>query len=339
MDKLVFEWPPPSLSIQLNSYDRIIIAFSGGKDSLACLLYLLWLGIETTRIELWHHDVDGHEGGTLQMDWPCTPAYVDAVAAAFQLPIYHSWKVGGFEREMLRDEQPTAPIRFEEPLPDGSIIVTQVGGNSNKVSTRLKFPQVSANLLTRWCSSYLKIQVADAALRHQPRFRHRRTLVITGERAEESTNRANYIAFAPHRADLRSGRIPRHIDHWRPVLNWSEGQIWGIIAHYRVNPHPAYRLGWGRVSCMHCIFGSDNQWASAAQIAPDQIQIIDDYESRLGYTIHRKLTVKERIQKGRLYPMDANDIRAALSPRWDEPIFLDNWSLPHGAFGEACGPT
>ena len=39
-------------------YDRILVAFSGGKDSLAALLHLLELGVDPARIELHHHDVD-----------------------------------------------------------------------------------------------------------------------------------------------------------------------------------------------------------------------------------------------------------------------------------------
>jgi tRNA(Ile)-lysidine synthase TilS/MesJ len=60
--------------MDLASYDVIIVAFSGGKDSAACVLHLLDLGVPKHKIELWHHLVDGREGSTL-MDWPCTEAY------------------------------------------------------------------------------------------------------------------------------------------------------------------------------------------------------------------------------------------------------------------------
>lgn len=99
---------------ELMTYQTIIVAFSGGKDSQACVLHLLELGVPRERIELHHHDVDGREGERL-MDWPCTPAYCRAFAAALGLRLYFSWKVGGFEREMLRDGTATAPTRYEVP--------------------------------------------------------------------------------------------------------------------------------------------------------------------------------------------------------------------------------
>jgi len=40
-------------------YDKILVAFSGGKDSIACVLHLLDLGIPRSSIELHHHLVDG----------------------------------------------------------------------------------------------------------------------------------------------------------------------------------------------------------------------------------------------------------------------------------------
>ena len=104
--------PEPDLA----SYDHFIVAFSGGKDSLACVLHLLDLGVPRDRIELWHHDVDGQEGSRL-MDWPVTRDYCRAVAEALEIPLYFSWKVGGFEREMRRDGTATAPTRYEAPLP------------------------------------------------------------------------------------------------------------------------------------------------------------------------------------------------------------------------------
>lgn len=245
--------------MNLDSYSKIIVAFSGGKDSLACLLHLLDIRVKKSRIELWHHEVDGKE--RTFMDWDCTPAYCRAIARAFDVPIYFSWKEGGFEREMNRFNQPTAPTWFETP------IGLDTAGGNGKPNTRLKFPQISADLSVRWCSAYLKISIADIALRHQERFNDTRTLFITGERATESAARSNYKTFEPHRADLRDGKSRRHIDHWRPVHAWDEAQVWNVIKKYRVNPHPAYKLGWGRVSCCTCIFGSPDQWASVRAIA------------------------------------------------------------------------
>ncbi|WP_249200174.1 hypothetical protein [Gluconobacter sp. Dm-62] len=81
---------------------------------------------------------------------------------------------------MLRNAAPTAPVLFESP--DGLIRTGGQGPNG----TRLRFSQVSASLTTRWCSSVTKIDVADRSLRGQERFLNRRTLFVTGERAEES---------------------------------------------------------------------------------------------------------------------------------------------------------
>ena len=89
--------------MDLHSYDHIIVAFSGGKDSTACVLHLKEAGADLSKVELWHHDVDGREGSEL-MDWPITRGYCESFAKALDLPLYYSWKVGGFEREMLRDQ-------------------------------------------------------------------------------------------------------------------------------------------------------------------------------------------------------------------------------------------
>ena len=315
------------------SYDVVIVAFSGGKDSLACLLHLLDVGVPRERIELWHHDVDGREGSTL-MDWRCTRDYCRKVAAAFHVPIYFSWKEGGFEREMLRDGTATAPIRFETPGGLGS------AGGAGKPNTRRKFPQVSPDLSVRWCSAYLKIDVCAAAIRNQDRFMRKRTLVVTGERAEESSARAKYKTLEPHRADLRNGKLcTRHVDQWRPVHGWAEARVWEILERYKVTPHPAYRLGFGRVSCARCIFGNADQWASTRAVDAEAFGRVAQYEAAFGTTIQRKLSVVQLADKGTAYPMTDADLAAARSETFDEPVFTETWTLPRGAYGDACGPT
>lgn len=322
--------------IDLNSYQRIVVMFSGGKDSSACILYLLERGVDPSKIELWHHLVDGQE--PTFMDWPVTESYCVAFANAFGLPIYFSWKNGGFLGELLRENALTKPTTFESPC--GSCTV---GGTAGKCSTRRKFPQQTANLTTRWCSAYLKIDPASTALRNQKRFHDSRTLVVTGERAEESAGRAKYKAFEPHRADLRNGRVKRHIDHWRPVHKWPEKKVWDILEQFKVWAHPAYYLGWGRLSCATCIFGSANQWASYAVIAPDKVERIALLEEEFGYTINRTKSVREMVAEGTPYNMVRDLKRVIMSQRqeYDHPIVRTDipWKLPAGAFGESAGPT
>lgn len=95
---------------------------------------------------------------------------------------------------MDRDGEATAPIRFETP--EGRL---GRAGGEGPPGVRGWFPQVSADLSVRWCSPALKIDVLAAAIRGQTRFHAGRTLVVTGECAEESPARARYRSFEPHR--------------------------------------------------------------------------------------------------------------------------------------------
>lgn len=322
----------------LYGYDYYIVAFSGGKDSTACVLHLLDIGIDRGKIELWHHLVDGNEGSKL-MDWPVTKDYCYKFARAFGLPLYYSWKTGGFEGEMLRDHKPTNTTQFE--YPGDNIIECGLTGGSGPAGTRLKFPQVSADLSVRWCSAYLKIDVCTAAINNQKRFEGKKTLVITGERAEESAARSRYKEFETDRSDNRDGKRKRLVDHWRPVHKWSEKEVWAIIEKYHVRPHPAYVMGWGRLSCMKCIFGSDNQWATINAIDSEGLQKLINYERQFGVTIHRTHSIPERVKKGREYNPEYREgiLQEALSDRYSLSIFVTPWELPHGAFGESNGPT
>lgn len=300
---------------------------------MACLLHALELGVPRERIELWHMLVDGRGDGHW-MDWPITEAYCRAVAQHFGLPIYFAWKEGGFRREMERHDAPTAPTSYERP--DGSVATT--GGNGPR-GTRGKFPQVSADLRVRWCSAYLKVDVCDKAINGQDRFHDRRTLLVTGERGEESSNRARYAVAEPDRTDRRNGKARRHVDHWRPIRDWPERDVWAIMERWKVRPHPAYQMGWGRVSCATCIFGNAAQWASAARVLPGQVQAVASAEAASGLTIKRNKSVPQLLSEGRPYAHITPELaQLAASTVYPLPIHMDPWQLPPGAYGDSCGP-
>lgn len=321
----------------IQDYDRYIVSFSGGKDSTATFLYLLDHGIPREKIELWHQDIDGRERNFF--DWEVTPDYCRRFAHAFGVKIYFQWKEGGFYREMMRKNRLTAPNCYE--LPDGTI--GRSGGTRGTPNTRLRFPQAAADLRTRWCSSYLKIDVCSAAIVNQSRFNNIQTLILSGERGEESPQRAKYAIWEPDRADCRNGKHHRHVDRHRPIRDWTEAQVWEIIKRYRVRAHPCYYMGWSRCSCRFCIFGNKNQFASASAISPERIQEIALLEQQFGCTIKRKCDILSFIRTGTPYHHITEAWKTIATCRlYILPVILpddEQWELPAGAFGEQCGPV
>lgn len=191
----------------------------------------------------------------------------------------------------------------------------------------------------------LKIDVLASVLRNEARFDRSHTVVVTGERAEESVARCNYKETEVHRADARDGRAGRRITHARPVHKWTETQVWDALRRHGVTPHPAYQLGWGRLSCRSCIFGSPDQWATIRALYPLAFERLARKEEGTGLTIQRKLSIREMAAKGRPYPAALERPELALfagQPHWDGRAILvrpEDWTLPAGAFGESAGPT
>jgi len=341
----------------VKGYDKYILVFSGGKDSTACLLHLLELGIPKEKIELWHHLVDGSPEEMTLMDWACTEDYCRKFAEAFEIPIYFSWKEGGFMGEASRCEERTAPITFE--IPGGKR--ETVGGRGGKLSTRRMFPQVSGDLTQRWCSAYLKIDVYSAAIANQKRFHNSRILIVSGERGEESAQRACYDPFHKDRTDNRfqgertirykvkgkyrsrtvtKGKKDRHVDRWRPIKDWKEGEVWEIIKRWNVVVHPCYYMGWSRCSCQFCIFGGANQMASAFKVSPLIGFQLMAMEEGWGVTIKRNESLEELIVRGEAYEgVEGEMLALARSKVYYGDIFTGTWTMPIGAFGDSCGPT
>lgn len=325
--------------IDLSIYDHIVVCMSGGKDSIASLLRLKDMGVDWNKVELWHHDVDGREGSQL-MDWMFMADYNKKLAEALGLPLYFSWLEGGFEGELLKENAFSRPHMVETP--DGLLKLAR-DETRGKPGTRRKFPQLSPSLMTRWCSPALKIDVGRRSLNNQPRFDGKKVLFITGERREESANRAKYNQLERHACDRRDGRKARHVDAWRPVLHWDEAQVWDIIASNRIVAPVPYRLGWGRSSCMTCIYNGPRIWATLQEYFPDRVARIAAYEDEFGTTISRKRI--NVIEVGRqAKPFEVKDLEAlaqALSHDYTLPILLPEgatWTMPVGAFAkEGCG--
>ncbi len=327
--------PNTTIIRDLDWYDYFLVSFSGGKDSIASALSLLKKGVAKERIILMHQHVDGHPGVDMPfMDWPCAESYCRAFSQATGLRLIFQWRHGGFHREMMKENARIAPVSFEY-LGGG---IGTAGGVRGKVGTRRLFPQVTADLSKRWCSPSLKIDVASIAINNEPAFKGKRLLFLSGERRQESAARSRYAEMEQHRTHAKC----RPVDHWRMVIDWNEERVWSVMREFNVMPHPAYRLGWGRVSCLACIFGLADQWASVRLIAPDLFSRIAQYEQAFGKTIHQGKSVVDLADRGTPYPDCYNPELVALAMSRHYPAHLaltDNWFLPPGAFKHCGGPS
>ena len=325
-------------AVDLDTYDNIIVCLSAGKDSIACMLHLIDEGVDLAKVELWHHDVDG--GGPVFMDWPQVPQYTRSLAHYFDVPVYFSWLEGGFEGEMLKQDAYGKPHKVETPT---GLLTLERDTKRAQPGTRMRFPQMAADLKTRWCSGALKVDPGRRALTNQDRFDGKRVLFITGERRQESPMRSRYMQLEPHACDRRKGRKARHVDAWRPVLNWGEDRVWDTFRRHRIIAPVPYRLGWSRSSCQTCIYNSGRIWATVARYFPERAAKIEAYERQFGVTISRtRQTVLEIAS--RYKPFEIDDLEAldqATREDYTLPVALPQgvpWKLPVGAFGkEGCG--
>lgn len=350
--------------LPMHRYTKKVIAFSGGKDSLALLLMLLESGVPREEIELWHHLVDGAPGTEGNFDWPITEDYVRAVGQALGVPVRFSWKDGGFEREMFRHNQQTSGVYYEDGdrrvryLPpqkptarckecgsyfceDTESHCEMCGTVRGGFSTRLKYPMKTADLSKRWCSAYLKIMVCRRIISNDPRFETGNLLLLSGERRQESDARNLYDEVAVHPCSNKS----RRVDQWRGVIDWKETDVWAALERWRVRPHPCYYLGFSRCSCMTCIFGDKHQWATVEKIAPRQFAWHAANERRFGLTIAEGESVVQQARRGRSTaegaPKWVTDL--AMSTKYPRDLVIvpkgEEWELPSGAYKRGCGPT
>jgi len=301
-------------------------------------------------MEIWHQAVDGRPGRDPRFfDWPITEDYCRAFGDALKIPVRFQWREGGLRWETLKENQRSQGIGFElRPggLQSGAIAFS--GGKKGTIATRLKFPAAvsmgSERMRgARWCTPHLKIDVCRQTITNLPEFKSvkLKLLVVTGERRQESKPRAK-LDEATNYLDPTFNRT---VHQWRAVLDYSEADVWGTIEKWRIRPHPAYYLGFHRVSCMTCIFALKDQWATIREMDPERFDDILGLERQFGYTIQARGDIESMADKGKSFlPNDRKTLKLALSETYPQQLInvprSEKWKLPGGAFKKnQGGPT
>ena len=349
--------------LPLEMYDLVIVLISGGKDSIACYYKLLELGVPKSKIEFWHHDIDGgHPSRT--MDWRCTANYIRSFAEAEQIPLRVSWRKNGFFGELYRIgaselieyvDPETGEIyqcppskKYMECQKLKAAAISEMENKLAEFGYRMKFPMKSGDLSRRWCSAYLKIMVADTVLRNMNSVAANLTktrmdiklLIVSGERRGESVGRSKYNEIEIHRTNAVS-KHHRTVHQWRPVIDYSEKDIWEVLKRHKVNPHPCYRAGWNRCSCAMCIFSTPRLFAGIRELYPKEYALLCQDEKILGFTLDNHCDLETYIGSADscVYHGDKEAIQSLLTGEFPvESVYVKGkWKYPAGAFHGAAG--
>ncbi len=94
-------------------------------------------------------------------------------------------------------------------------------------------------------------------------------LHVTGERKLESRHRAGLPGLMTEKRVTSSTRT---VTRWRPMLPFTEADVWAIISGSGLPVHAAYAYGCSRMSCALCVLASHEDLAIGAEYNPERAE-------------------------------------------------------------------
>lgn len=206
---------------------------------------------------------------------------------------------------------------------------------------RHMFPAKGGTHQGRWCSGNLKAAVQDSVTSNLRKTRADvKVLVVSGERRGESSGRAKYNEMEIHRTNAEA-KAHRLVHQWRPVIDYSEKDVWEVLKRHNVNPHPCYRAGWNRCSCAMCIFSTPKLFAGIRELYPEDYALLKQDEEILGFTLDNKCDLDTFVGDAEscVYHGDLAAIHSLVTGEFaaDDVYVKGNWMYPAGAFHGAEG--
>ena len=260
---------PQGFTPDLHGYDLILLNTSGGKDSQACMDYVVSLtdeaGIPRERLVALHADLK-------EMEWPKTAPTVTRHAEAYGLRLVTVSRAKGdlLDHVEERGLWPAATTRYCTSAHKREPSAKELTKLANEVNARRMIPR--GKLLKR-----LGLRPA-------------RILNVFGFRAQESGARNKKLVFE---RDVKLSSGNRTVDVWLPIHDWSETDVWSRIHASGIPAHSIYASKMSRASCSFCVLSSKADLVTAARLRPDLAHRYADLERRIGHRFQNNLSIAE----------------------------------------------
>jgi 3'-phosphoadenosine 5'-phosphosulfate sulfotransferase (PAPS reductase)/FAD synthetase len=231
---------------------KAIVTFSGGKDSLAALL---WIRNNFTKNFTTVFCDTGWEN-------PITYRYINEVAEklGLDLVILKSKKYDGIiDLAKKKKRFPSAGARY--------------------CTHELKMKPIIDYLLDDVRDDFIIVQGIRAAesqsrAKMAPQCNYFKYYI---EPYKQDKNGKD-IFHTYRKKQILSFSKTHATDVWRPVFDWSAQQVIDYILDNGLEPNPLYRMGFKRVGCFPCIMSANSEIYQITQRFPKRIAEIAEYE-------------------------------------------------------------
>ena len=246
-----------------------VLNYSGGKDSTALYLYALDRGRPFRAV---FADTGNEHEATLE--------FVATIHEKAGGPKVETVKQVISDEQFERRRQYIAEAWPKEGVPqhvvESALSVMHRTGNPflDRCLMAGRFPDP----LARFCTRELKVNPVTEQV-FVPIWRTGKSVVSwQGIRRAESRARA----LAP-KWELMPQRHKSHGKEFahRPLVDWSESDVWRMHRRHGIEPNPLYARGMARVGCMPCIYEDKRGLRTIATQWPEHIDRIREWEQVL----------------------------------------------------------
>ena len=248
-------------NIILAEYDAIIISISGGKDSQTILDVVMRLAI----MQKYGGDIIAIHADT-GAEWNESLPHCRMLCDHYNIPLHIALPF-----RALPDHIERRCMMFYDQGRQGA-----------------GWPSADC----RYCTSDCKRAPIQKEIRHEfPALKGKYNLLeVTGERRQESRNRAKLPEFDTNKALTTRTRT---VINWRPILDYTLDDVWDCIKVTGLKRHIAYDLGNERLSCAICVLASENDIRNGATARPDIAERFLKIERETGQTFRHKKSLAE----------------------------------------------